>query len=131
MDVPFIEQVSLELGVDLTRSSHRLPRQRANHVTAQRGAMPRPSVSTMATVKTSMMASVCELDNGEADCFIKSGPKPAPRRNDVCSASVERTKQHVDPRHSFGKAVPLRFRERRLAKSADHSDLVRHRDGWL
>jgi hypothetical protein len=27
---------------------------------------------------------VCELDNGEVDCFIKSGPKPAPRRNDVC-----------------------------------------------
>src|SRR5215469_8962044 len=27
MDVPFIEQVSLELGVDLTRSSHWLPRQ--------------------------------------------------------------------------------------------------------
>ena len=27
---------------------------------------------------------VCELDNGEVDCFIKSGLKPAPRRNDVC-----------------------------------------------
>src|SRR5215471_5543207 len=43
MDVPFIEQVSLELEVDLTRSSHWLPRQCANYVTAQRGAMPRPS----------------------------------------------------------------------------------------
>src|SRR5580704_1098802 len=29
MDAPFIEHVSLELGVDLTRSSHRLPRPRA------------------------------------------------------------------------------------------------------
>src|SRR5262250_473989 len=50
MDAPFIEQVSLELGVDLTRSSHWLPRRCANHATAQLGAMPRPSVSAMATV---------------------------------------------------------------------------------
>src|SRR5229473_3450948 len=38
MDVPFIEQVSLELGVDLTRSSHWPPRQCANYATAQRHA---------------------------------------------------------------------------------------------
>ncbi len=34
--------------------------------------------------KTSSGNIVCELDNGEVDCFIKSGPKPAPRRNDLC-----------------------------------------------
>src|SRR5690348_12207945 len=50
MDVPFIEQVALELGLDLTRSSHWLLRRCANHATAQLGAMPRPSVSTVATV---------------------------------------------------------------------------------
>ena len=60
MDGPFIEQVSLELGVGLTRRSHWLPRQCANYVTPQRGAMPRPSVSTMATVTTGMMASLVE-----------------------------------------------------------------------
>src|SRR5262249_1487742 len=59
MDVPFIEQVSLELGVDLTRASHWLPRQWADYFTAQHGAMPRASVSTMATVKISMMARTC------------------------------------------------------------------------
>ena len=35
--------------------------------------------------KTSSGNIVCELDNGEVDCFIKSGLKPAPRRNDVCN----------------------------------------------
>jgi len=34
--------------------------------------------------KTSSGNIVCELDNGEVDCFIKSGLKPAPRRNDLC-----------------------------------------------
>ena len=30
--------------------------------------------------KTSSGNIVCELDNGEVDCFIKSGLKPAPRK---------------------------------------------------
>src|SRR5262245_26552918 len=38
MDKPFIEQVSLELGLDLIRSSHSLPQQYVNHATAQRGS---------------------------------------------------------------------------------------------
>src|SRR5262249_2540381 len=40
---------------DLTRRRHWPPRQRVKYVTAQRGAMPRPGASAIATVKTSMM----------------------------------------------------------------------------
>src|SRR5215813_13371059 len=61
MDAPFIEQVSLEL-VDLTRSSHWLPRRWANHATAQLGAMPRPSVSAMATVGQVVVLRRSQLD---------------------------------------------------------------------
>src|SRR5947209_6595082 len=58
MDVPFIEQVSLELEVDPTQGSHWLPRRGANHATAQLGAMPRPSVSTIATVGQGVAAAL-------------------------------------------------------------------------
>src|SRR5262245_21479316 len=43
MDVPFLEQVSLELLGRPDAKRHWLPYQCANHATEQRGAMPRPN----------------------------------------------------------------------------------------
>src|SRR5882672_7438459 len=42
MDVPFIEQVSLELGVNPDPKQQLAPRQCAGYATVQRGAIPRP-----------------------------------------------------------------------------------------
>jgi len=61
MDAPFIEQVALELELDLTPKQPLAPSGSANHATAQLGAMPRPSASTMATVGQ-VVAARSQLD---------------------------------------------------------------------
>src|SRR5258705_10895160 len=67
MDVPFIEQVRGS-WVDLNRSSHWLPRRGANHATAPLVAIPRPSMSTMATVGQ-VVAEASPLDAHLDGCF--------------------------------------------------------------
>src|SRR5262249_19876006 len=67
MDVPFIEQVRRS-WVDLNRSSHWLPRRGANHATAPIVAIPRPSMSTMATVGQ-VVAEASPLDAHLDGCF--------------------------------------------------------------
>ena len=54
--------------------------------------------------KTSSGNIVCELDKGEVGSFIKSGLKPARRRNDVCHIGGPPNRVHVV---ATGIAAPL------------------------
>ena len=57
--------------------------------------------------KTSSGNIVCELDNGDVDCFIKSGLKPAPRRNDLCHIGEPHLQSGPTVCHRHCRAVAL------------------------
>src|ERR1700730_7959016 len=92
MAVPFIEQVSLELGADLTRRSHWLPRQCANYPTAHLSYRTSRCHAT----------SECEHDGNGGPCVVVvSAPGSLSDQN---SAAVSVTRRKIVSRSSVERA---------------------------